>query len=164
MRHKSVDYVFALLRLGIGWIFLWAFLDKVFALGFSTQPGKGWLSGFSPTEGFLKFATKGPFAELYQSLAGIAVVDWLFMLGLLLIGLAFMLGMGMRIATYSGVLMYAFMYTAGFIPPEHNPFLDEHIMFPLLMIGLNMMHAGRVWGLGAWWSKTQLVKKFPIFE
>jgi hypothetical protein len=33
---KGLQRVFALLRLALGWTFLWAFLDKAFALGFST--------------------------------------------------------------------------------------------------------------------------------
>ena len=32
----GLQRVFALLRLAMGWTFLWAFLDKAFALGFST--------------------------------------------------------------------------------------------------------------------------------
>src|SRR5207247_2311260 len=33
---KGLQRVFAVLRLAMGWTFLWAFLDKAFALGFST--------------------------------------------------------------------------------------------------------------------------------
>jgi len=33
---KGLQRVFALLRVAVGWTFLWAFLDKAFALGFST--------------------------------------------------------------------------------------------------------------------------------
>ena len=157
-------YIWGLLRLGMGWIFFWAFIDKVWGLGFNTVAGKGWIDGVSPTFGFLKFATKGPFKEFYQGLAGNPIVDWLFMMGCLFIGLAFLFGIGMKIACYSGVLMYIFMYTAGFMPPVHNPFLDEHIMFPLLIIGLTMIKSGQWLGLGKWWVNTALVKKFPIFE
>lgn len=157
-------YIWGLLRLGIGWIFLWAFIDKVFGLGFETPAGKAWIDGVSPTFGFLKFATHGPFAEFYHGLAGNPAVDWLFMVGCLLIGLSFILGIGVRIAAYAGVLMYILMYTAGFIPPKYNPFLDEHVMYPLLMIGLATVGAGKWLGFGRWWSNTGLVKKFPILE
>jgi len=40
-----------------------------------------------PTLGFLKFATKGPLADVYQSFAGAAWADWLFMVGLAGIGM-----------------------------------------------------------------------------
>lgn len=164
MTYTKEQIVWGLLRLGMGWIFFWAFIDKVFGLGFATAAGKGWIDGVSPTFGFLKFATHGPLAGMYQAMAGNPVVDWLFMMGCLGVGLAFLLGIGMRIACYSGVLMYIFMYTAGFMPPVHNPFLDEHIMFPLLMIGLTMINAGQWLGLGGWWASTRLVQRWLVLR
>ena len=164
MKYTKDQIIWGLLRLGMGWIFFWAFIDKVFGLGFATASGKAWLDGVSPTFGFLKFATHGPLVGMYQAMAGLPIVDWLFMMGCLGIGLAFLLGIGMRIACVSGVLMYIFMYTAGFMPPVHNPFLDEHIMFALLMIGLTMINSGQWLGFGRWWRETALVKRFPILE
>ena len=57
-----------------------------------------WINGASPTEGFLKFGADGPFQGFYNSIAGAALVDWLFMLGLLGIGLALTLGIATRLA------------------------------------------------------------------
>lgn len=56
MEEIKGKYIWGLLRLGMGWIFFWAFIDKVFGLGFATATGKGWIDGVSPTFGFLKFA------------------------------------------------------------------------------------------------------------
>jgi len=50
------------------------------------------------------------------------------------------------------------------LPPEHNPLLDEHIIYILVLNGLAYVKAGRVWGLGIWWSKQKLVKKNPWME
>jgi len=171
------NVIWALLRLSMGWTFFWAFLDKLFGLGFASCVDKKtmqylgmlcdkgtWLTGGSPTMGFLKFSSKGPFAGFFQGLAGNAAVDWLFMLGLALIGLALLLGIGVRIAGYSGALMLVLMYTAGFIPPTNNPFLDEHILNAIICIGLVRSRAGQYWGLGGWWSGTSLVRRFPILE
>ena len=107
--------VLAVLRVGFGFTFLWAFLDKTFALGFHTgydQNGTldrfgdaAWINGGSPTEGFLAFGADGPFKEFYNSIAGDAWADWLFMAGLLGIGVALTLGIGMRIAAASGALL-----------------------------------------------------------
>jgi thiosulfate dehydrogenase (quinone) large subunit len=44
-------------RIAIGWTFLWAFLDKAVGLGFATQRADAWISGGSPTFGYLTFAT-----------------------------------------------------------------------------------------------------------
>ena len=35
--RKAIRYVLAALRLALGWIFLWAFLDKLFGLGLATK-------------------------------------------------------------------------------------------------------------------------------
>jgi thiosulfate dehydrogenase [quinone] large subunit len=164
MNYNKEQYIWAILRLGMGWIFLWAFFDKLLGLGFATTPEKAWIAGGSPTFGFLKFATKGPFVDFYQSLAGNIIVDWLFMLGLLFIGLALMLGIGVKIAAFIGALMLILIYTAGFLLPEHNPFLDEHLIYAVIMIGLTMVKSGHRIGLGKWWSNTELVKKYSFLE
>ena len=56
------------------------------------------------------------------------------------------------------------MYTAGFILPEHNPIIDEHIVYAIIMLTLAATGAGRYLGLGKVWAKTNLVKRFPILE
>ncbi|MDP2693023.1 MAG: hypothetical protein Q8O88_05285 [bacterium] len=159
MEKNNAKYVWGLLRILLGWTFLWGFMDKLLGLGFATAADKSWLDGVSPTFGFLKFATKGPLAGFYQSLAGNPVVDWLFMMGLLLIGLALILGIGVRIACYSGILMMTMMYTAGFIWPEHNPFVDEHVINATILLGLALSDSGKYLGFGGWWSNTRIVQK-----
>lgn len=164
MHRPRVDqYIWAALRVMMGWIFLWPFLDKLFGLGFATERGEGWLAGTSPTFGFLEFGTKGPFAEAYQSIAGNAFVDWVFMLGLLGIGVALVLGIGVRIAAVSGTLMLLLMWTAA-IWPVHNPFLDDHIIYGAVLIGVALTGAGRYVGLGNWWRKTRLVRHYRFLE
>lgn len=125
--------VLILLRLSMGWIFLWPFLDKTFGLGFATAKEAAWVVGGSPTTGFLTYATKGPFADMFQALAGNVFVDWLFMIGLLLIGLSLILGIFMRLAIFSGSLMLILMYLA-VLPPDHNPVIDDHIIYPLVLL------------------------------
>lgn len=160
---KKTDIIWALVRIALGLIFLWAFFDKIFGLGFSTKSEAAWINGVSPTLGFLKFAAKGPFVGVYQSLIGIAAIDWLFMLGLLGIGLALLLGIGMRLASITGTLLMLLLYGA-LIPPEHHPFIDEHIIYALVLLGLASARAGHTLGLGKWWSNTSLVKKYNLLE
>lgn len=147
----------------MGWIFIWAFLDKLFGLGFATESEKAWINGGSPTLGFLKFGTDGPLATMYQSMAGNVFVDWLFMLGLALIGLALLLGVGVRIAGYTGSLLMLLMWSAS-LPPSNNPFMDEHIIYILVLIGLTVTHAGQYFGFGTWWENTKLVQRYSIFK
>jgi len=148
----------------MGWIFFWAFIDKLFGLGFASTPEKAWIAGGSPTFGFLKFASKGPLAEFYQGLAGNPVVDWLFMSGLLLVGLALLFGIGVRIAGYSGALLMILIYSAGSLPPKNNPFLDHHIIYTILLVGFALTKSGNCLGFGKRWSETKLVKKYPFLE
>lgn len=125
------------LRFVMAFIFLWAFFDKTFGLGFATTPDKAWMAGGSPTFGFLSFATKGPFADLFKSLAGVAIVDWLFMLGLLFIGLALLFNKYMKWASIAGALMMMLMWLA-VLPPENNPIVDDHIVYALVLVFLGI--------------------------
>src|SRR6187455_2867704 len=68
----AARYVLAGIRLALGWVFLWAFLDKLFGLGFATPADRAWFNGGSPTNGFLGSA-KGPFSGFYHSIAGTGV-------------------------------------------------------------------------------------------
>lgn len=120
------------LRVVMGFIFLWAFLDKVFGLGFATTSAKAWIHGGSPTSGFLSFGVKGPFAEIFHNLAGVAAVDWLFMAGLLFIGLTLIFNRYVKWGSVAGIIMLGLMYLA-LLWPENNPIIDEHIVYILVL-------------------------------
>ena len=152
----TTRYLWAVVRLCLAWTFLWPFFDKAFGLGHETASADAWLEGASPTEGFLSNAS-GPFADFYQSFAGDAWADWGFMLGLLLIGTALLLGIGMRVAAISGATLLMLMWTAA-LPPENNPFMDDHIIYALVLLGLALVGAGNTLGLGRWWTSTNLVR------
>ena len=125
--------IFNALRLSMGFIFLWAFLDKTFGLGFASVDEKAWIHGGSPTTGFLSFGVKGPFAEIFHSLAGLAVVDWLFMAGLLFVGLTLIFSKYVKLGCYAGSLMLFLMYLA-LLFPENNPIIDDHIVYILVLL------------------------------
>jgi thiosulfate dehydrogenase [quinone] large subunit len=160
MEENRTGYIWAALRIAMGWLFLWAFLDKLFGLGFATQADGAWIRGGSPTLGFLQFGTAGPFAGLFQSIAGNPVVDWLFMLGLLLIGLALMSGIAVRIAAYSAVVFVLLIWLSH-LPPANNPLIDEHIVYAILLVGLARAKAGEWLGLGKRWSAA-VAKSVPV--
>lgn len=171
----TTNILWGVLRLLMGWTFLWAFLDKLLGLGFTTCRNPetniieyfcngSWLNGGSPTTGFLKFGTIGPFASFYQSLAGIEIIDWLYMLGLFGVGLALMLGVATRFASYTGASLMVLFYTASAILPEHNPLIDEHVVYFFLLLGFASANAGQYLGLGKWWAQLAIVKKYPILN
>jgi thiosulfate dehydrogenase [quinone] large subunit len=159
-QQVAARYVWAGLRIALGWIFLWAFLDKTFGWGFATESENAWVNGGSPTEGFLSFGTTGPLASFYQGMAGAAWADVLFMVGLAGIGVALMAGIGMRIAAASGALMMVMMWTA-VLPPPNNPFMDDHLIYAGLLVGLALVGAGGTLGFGKQWERLPLVQRWP---
>lgn len=163
MVYQKAQYLGAILRLALGFIFLWAFFDKVFGWGYATPAGKAWIDGFSPTMGFLKAAAYGPLSSWYHAMAGSVLIDWLFMMGLLGIGLALVLGIGLRIAGVSGTVLLLLMYGA-LLPPKNNPVIDDHIIYALVLILFTVLPVGHPLGLGRWWGKTKLVQKFPFLS
>jgi len=151
------------LRVALGWVFLWAFIDKLFGLGRATPAEGAWISGGSPTEGFLANAPTGPLAGMYNSIAGAALADWLFMLGLAGIGVALMLGIGTRIATVAGAAMLVLMWSA-VLPPANNPVVDDHLIYAGLLFLLLALGASDVVGLGRQWKSLPIVQRLPVLR
>lgn len=116
----------------MAFIFLWAFLDKVFGLGFATTSDKAWINGGSPTAGFLSFGTHGPLGNLFQGLSGVVAVDWVFMLGLLFIGATLLLNKFVTWGAIAGIILMILMWLS-MLPPENNPIVDEHIVYALVL-------------------------------
>jgi len=163
------DAAVAALRIGTGFAFLWAFLDKTFGLHYSTPSARAWIHGGSPTKGFLSSVNVGPFQSAFHSWAGQGWANWLFMLSLLGIGLAFVLGIGLRAAAVAGVVLVTLMWFAVYPPAQHaadgsatgsvNPFVDEHVMDALALIAVAAFGTASRLGLGAWWAKLPFVQR-----
>ena len=157
------------LRIATGFVFLWAFFDKLFGLGYSTPSERAWINGGSPTKGFLGSIEAGPFASTFRSIAGDWWVDWLFMLGLLAVGLAVMLGVGLRLAAVSGTVLVALMWIAEWHPARFtsageptgstNPLVDYHVIYALALIVIAVTAAGDRWGLGQAWRRLPIVRR-----
>ncbi|MCX5009117.1 hypothetical protein OHB05_42115 [Streptomyces sp. NBC_00638] len=166
--HTARAYAFASLRLLTGFVFLWAFLDKTFGLGYATPSGKGWIDGGSPTQGFLGSVAVGPMKSTFHSWAGDPWANWLFMLGLLGIGLAMVAGVALRIAAVAGTAMMALMWIAEWPPAKHladgspsmstNPFVDYHVIYAVALIVLAAVAAGDTLGVGRLWAKLPFVR------
>jgi thiosulfate dehydrogenase [quinone] large subunit len=155
-------HTLALLRIATGFIFLWAFLDKTFGLGYSTLPANAWIRGGMPSQGFLKSpAVVGPFKPFFAAIASPAT-DILFMAGMLAIGVAVILGIGLRVSAIAGSVILLFMYLAewSFGPnaSSTNPVVDYHVIFALALIVVAAVSAGDTWGFGRPWKRLDLVQ------
>ena len=162
--YAPLRFVAAGTRLVLGVIFLWAFADKLFGLGYSTKSANAWLNGGSPTNGFLA-NTKGWFSGFFHAIAGNPVTDALFMAALLGIGLALILGIGMRVAGISGAVLMLMMYAAAIpgVAGTTNPVVDDHIVYALLFVGYAIYPVvGNTLGFGKAWQSLRIVQKAPI--
>jgi thiosulfate dehydrogenase [quinone] large subunit len=160
-----------LLRLGLGLLYLWAFISQGFGViytnsvtnaagqvtsygwHFSYNASLGWISsGFthSPTAAFIG-STHGPLAPIAQNLpTGVDDFGWMLALGGL--GIALTLGIAMRIAGWGGFLLNIILWFSLF-PPSGNPVIDgEHMAFALSLLLLMFLHAGNRFGFGHWWE------------
>ncbi|WP_228082337.1 hypothetical protein [Streptomyces profundus] len=168
---RSAARFLALLRIAIGFVFLWAFADKAFGLGYATGAGNAWTDGGSPTRGFLSGVSVGPLESTFQDMAGAVWADWLFMLGLLGVGVAVCSGVGLRISAVAGSVLMLLMWAAEWPPARHlsdgspsmssNPFMDSHLVYALVLIALALLRAGDTWGLGRAWSRLPAVRAVP---
>jgi thiosulfate dehydrogenase [quinone] large subunit len=106
--------ILVLLRVLIGWHFLYEGMVKVVNPDWSSI-------------GYL-LDSKWIFAGFFHSLAAnpgiVAVVDFLNIWGLILVGLGLILGCLTRVATLGGILMLAFYYLS------HPPFLNLEYVLP----------------------------------
>jgi thiosulfate dehydrogenase [quinone] large subunit len=162
-RHTAYRFTLALTRLSIGWVFVWAFLDKTFGWGHETLSKAAWTNGGSPTKGFLSNASTGPFASFYKDIAGAAWADWLFMAALAGIGIALTLGITMRLAAAAGATLLVMMWTA-VLPPANNPFMDDHLIYAMVLVLLALTAAGKTLGLGRMWERIPIVSRHGFLK
>ncbi|MEK7620015.1 MAG: DoxX family membrane protein [Patescibacteria group bacterium] len=123
------------LRLVLGLLF--------FLAGWAKLTTEGWTAA-----GFLQNAT-GPFASWFQSLAGNGFVDFLNMWGLTLIGVALVLGLLVRTASFFGIVLMALYYFADFAGNTAHGLIDEHIVYIVVLLLFLVGGFGHVWGLDA---------------
>lgn len=138
-----------LLRIGIGWLFIYAGWTKV--ITFFTE-AKDWTAA-----GFLN-SLEGAFASFFASMAGNVVVDQLNAWGLLLIGVAVTLGLLVRFASFWGFILMIIYWLAVF-PPKRAFLVDDHIIYALVFLVLAATGAGRYWGLDKAVESSSLVKQ-----
>lgn len=146
----------ALTRIMLGFIFLWAFLDKLLGLGFATTSERAWINGGSPTTGYLS-SINGLFDSFFNNLAGLAIVDWLFMLGLLGVGVSLIFGVAMRITAVAGSAMLLLMWLAE-LPLSNNPLIDDHLIYIGVLAILAFGYPLQRLSLGHKWRAVSIVK------
>ncbi len=127
-----------LLRLGLGWLFLYAGISKILDPAWTSA---GYLKGTKTFTGlYAWFATP----------ANIGWVDFLNEWGLTLIGISLILGIAVRWSSLAGIALMALYYFPVLEFPyvsDHSYIVDEHIIYILAFLVLYFGKAGGYWGL-----------------
>lgn len=144
------SFPLVLLRMVIGWHFLYEGLTKLLY--------PGWTSA-----GYLK-GSSGPLSGLFQWLGAqsnvVGVIDALNMWGLTAIGLALILGVAVRVAAWGGIALLAMYYLA--YPPFFTPFGAGNAEGAYLIVNKNLVELFALsvviafpsshFGLERWWK------------
>ena len=85
------------------------------------------------------------------------------MLGLVGIGTALILGITMRLAAGAGALLLVMMWSV-VLRPENNPFMDDHLIYAMVLGILALTAAGRTFGLGRVWEQLPFVQRYGFLK
>ena len=134
-----------LLRVAMGALFLKAGLDKLFTEG-------GWTAS-----GYLLNASYGPLKGFFATMANNPLVDGLVIWGLILMGVALILGAATRWTALMGTLLMLMFYLTQ-LPPEHG-FVSDRMIYILALNVLAVARAGTYLGVDGWLENTE--GKYP---
>jgi thiosulfate dehydrogenase [quinone] large subunit len=86
------------------------------------------------------------------------------MVSMAAIGVALILGVATRLAAVAGIVWMLLFYTAAALWPENNLFLDDHLIYVIVLAGIAVVGAGRYLGLGRQWERLPIVRRHPILR
>ena len=69
----------------------------------------------------------------------------------------------MRIAAAAGALLLVMMWTV-VLPPENNPFMDDHLIYAWCWSLLALTSAGRTLGFGRIWERLPFVQRHGFLK
>ena len=140
---------FFILRVLLGWVFLYAGLAKLFTPNWSAI-------------GLLNAAKTFPGFYAWLGAPGLLpIVNFLNAWGLTLLGVSLILGLFVRWSTIPGVvLMFLYYFADNAFPSVPNGFIvDEHVIYIAALLLLFAFNAGRVWGLDGVLCRGNKVKE-----
>ena len=150
--ERWIGYSLLSLRLVMGWVFLLPGIRHAWNPNFSAR------FVIAPVA---DPASGNPFHWLWEPM-----LDWVWLLtplnsiGLILVGLALILGAFVRFSAFWGAVMMAF-YWAAALPLENAFLIDDHVVYILLLFGLGALGTGRILGVDAWLEETEFIKEHP---
>jgi thiosulfate dehydrogenase [quinone] large subunit len=146
----------AILRVGVGVIFLWAGLEKVIGgggawsaagfLGFGTSGSLGWpfFTG-DPAEGTIFNPTHAFWAAMAENETAMSVINVLVPWGQVGIGLSLILGLLTRFGAAMGTLMMLMFFFAAW--DFRFGIVNQHLTYALVTFFLGYIGSGNFYGL-----------------
>ena len=71
---------------------------------------------------------------------------------------ALITGVGIRVAAVAGTALLVLMFTV-VLPPENNVFMDDHLIYAMVLVALAALGVGATLGLGRRWEQLSIVQK-----
>ena len=138
MLKTSQQVILTLLRLSIGWLFLYAGVTKVIDPSWSAAGYIGNAQTFHTFFAWLAQPNILPFVNFLN--------EW----GLTLLGVALILGVFVRVASLASFVLMVLYYLPILNFPhagDHSFIVDEHVIYMLVLLLLYYFNAGRYFGL-----------------
>ncbi|MDQ2688751.1 MAG: DoxX family membrane protein [Chloroflexota bacterium] len=154
------------LRLVTGWAFLFAGLQKVFAVepfsayGFLTFGTAGTAEGAA--EGAIVNPTNAFWVDLATNAQLLDVINFMVPFGQIAIGAALILGLATRFAAVMGFLMMAGFTIASW--DFAHGFVNQTVLLGTAALVLGLIRAGEVYGIDAIVDEQPIVKKTPALR
>lgn len=143
-----------ILRIMMGWTFLYASSHQLFNPAFSAA---GFLGNAKTFAGFYAF---------FASPGMLPVTNFLVMWGHFLIGVSLILGIGVRVSSSFGALLVVLYYFPRlqfpFVDGPNNFIVEYHLVYAVVLVYLGAIHAGRIWGLEDWVKHWTFVERSPV--
>jgi uncharacterized membrane protein YphA (DoxX/SURF4 family) len=161
-KYKILPVLLALLRIVIGWHFLYEGLTKLFNPAWSARPfleGSRWIFG-------------DMFRWMASGATGIQIVDFLNAWGLTLVGLALILGIVTRLASWAGVTMLLMYYLAyppfggynyGAVNEGSYLIVNKNLIELVCLVFISFSRAGQFYGLD-YLLKRKKTESEPVYE
>lgn len=148
-----VGYSLLAMRIGMGWILLQGGLTKLF--------NPSWTAA-----GYLSNVPAGnPFTSYWSMMAGNPIVDQLVIWGLVLTGIALIIGAFTRLTVFSASTMMLLFWASSLegglmqgFPVAHGWVINSDIVYVILMVAAAEFGAGRILGVDEYLEQTGFVE------
>lgn len=130
------NWLIVFFRIAMGWVFLSAGLRQVPDSNWSAA---GFMSGSDNFSAFFDLMSSPPFINIID-----VIVPWAH----LLIGIAMILGIGMRLSALGGGLLMFLYYIPRFEFPD--VIVEYHLVYTAIIVYLAVVRAGQVYGIENW--------------